>query len=129
MIRVLLILFLVCTPAIAKDLGQWQHQAPDISDYFKSLKQPDLTVSSCCGEADAYYADKTETGSDGELYAIITDTRPDEPLKRPHKDVGTKVLVPTYKMRKVPIFNPTEHTIIFLGRNNFVYCYEPVTLM
>jgi hypothetical protein len=127
-----LIYFLISTGVIAKDLGQWQHQAPDIADYFKTLMQPDRPYSSCCGSGDAYYADNTEQGPNRELFAIITDTRPDGPLKRAHIEPGTRVYIPPTKIRKVPIFNPLEHTLVFIGHSatdTFVYCYEPVTLM
>ncbi len=118
-------------PAAARDQGQWTMQAPDIAEYFKSLKQPDFLGSSCCGEADAYYADKTALGPNGELIAIITDTRDDEPLKRRHVEVGTKITIPPSKLRPVAIPNPTDHVLVFLSMNDLdihVWCYEPLAL-
>src|SRR5512138_2312502 len=102
--RWLLLLVLLPTIASARDLGQWKYLPPDLSAYFASLKQPD-TGASCCGEADAYYADETETGPNGELVAIITDTRPDAPLRRLHIEPGTRFIVPPNKIRKIPIPN------------------------
>lgn len=65
---------------------------PVISSWFKSLMQPDHPNYSCCGEADAYWADGVEV-KDGQTITIITDTRPDEPLGRPHVPVGTRIVV------------------------------------
>jgi hypothetical protein len=114
--------------AHARDLGQWKYQSPDISEWFQSLKMPDAPTTSCCGASDAYWADKTESGPHGETIAIITDTRPDEPLMRPHIEIGTRVVVPANKVRKPATFNPTGHTIIFVGASGNVYCYEPLPL-
>jgi hypothetical protein len=82
--------------------------------------QPDQPRVSCCGEADAYWADSVEV-KDGEVIAIITDTRPDEPLRREHLPIGTRIVVPPNKM-KWDDGNPTGHIIIFL-RNGAVFCY------
>jgi len=46
--------------------------------------------ASCCGEADAYWADEIHV-RDGKTYATITDDRPDEARGRPHIDVGTEI--------------------------------------
>jgi hypothetical protein len=99
--------------ASARDLGQWE--------WYQALMQPDNPAVSCCGEADAYWADSFEV--DGDKYvAIITDTRPDIPLRRKHIDVGTKIVVPNHKL-KYDQSNPTGHGIIFLSRGDYVYCY------
>ncbi len=108
-------------PAIARDNGQWENSDPMISEWFRSLKQPDRPTVSCCGEADAYWADGLEV-KDGQVIAIITDTRPDEPLGRPHVPVGTRVVVPPHKM-KWDRGNPTDHIVIFLSYSGEVYCY------
>ncbi|HET7375284.1 MAG TPA: hypothetical protein VFK30_01175 [Anaerolineae bacterium] len=109
-------------PAIARDNGQWENSDPMISEWFRSLKQPDRPTVSCCGVADAYWADGLEV-RDGQVIAIITDTRPDEPLGRPHVAVGTRVIVPPQKM-KWDRGNPTGHIVIFLNNNDgSVYCY------
>ena len=50
-------------PARARDLGQWDNTSA-ISQWYRALKQPDNPVMSCCGKADAYWADK---GSNGRL--------------------------------------------------------------
>lgn len=122
---VFIIALLSICRAIARDIGQWKYASPDMAAYFQTLMQPDIAVS-CCGEADMYYADKTEAGPNGELIAVITDTRDDGPLMRPHIEPGTRVVVPPNKIRKIPIPNPTEHTLIFISASGTVYCYEPL---
>ena len=56
--------------------------------------------------------------------AIVTDTRDDAPLHRPHVENGTRVTVPTRKI-KWDKGNPTGHGIIFIGAVGYVYCYLP----
>jgi len=121
-LHIMLILALLEPTAAARDLGQWNTVDPYISEWFKELRQPDNKWMFCCGEADAYWADKTATGSSGELYAIITDDRPDAPLGRRHVPVGTKILVPNHKI-KWDRGNPTGHTVIFLSSADEVLCY------
>lgn len=88
--------------------------------WFQQLKQPDtLTMggngTSCCGEADAYYAETHI--EDGKTYAIINDERDDGPLQRAHVPNGTRYLVPDQKIVDVTKQggNPVGRTIIFLG--------------
>jgi hypothetical protein len=77
---------------------------------------------SCCGEADAYWADSYEVEGD-QYVAIITDEPPDAPLKRVHRPVGTKILIPKQKL-KFDQSNPTGHGIAVLNpSNNDVWCY------
>jgi hypothetical protein len=105
----------------ARDLGQWQAGDPLVREWYQALMQPDNPAASCCGEADAYWADAFEV--DGDKYvAIITDPRPDEPLRRKHIDIGTRIVVPNHKL-KYDQSNPTGHGIIFLSRGDYVYCY------
>lgn len=109
--------------ALARDVGQWEAADPAIREWYKSLMQPDMPLSSCCGEADAYWADSYLV--DGDRYvAIITDPRPDEPLHRRHLDIGTRIVVPNHKL-KYGASNPTGHGIIFLNQYDFVLCYVP----
>jgi len=105
----------------ARDLGQWETVDPSISRWYKSLMMPDNPTISCCGEADAYYADVFET--DGDRYvAVITDTRDDAPLRRHHVAPGTRIIVPNTKL-KVDSGNPTGHGVIFLSTSDTVFCY------
>jgi hypothetical protein len=115
----------------ARDLGQWGNTDPDRAAWFKAQKQPDHegedSVPGCCGVGDAYYADDYET-KDGRFYAIITDTRPDEPLKRAHIVPGTRIEIPQHKFNDTRLhgINPTGHGIVFLGimsTYTIVYCY------
>ncbi len=107
--------------AYGADNGQWELQDPVVSAWFRDLKQPDHPHISCCGFADAYYADKIVTRN-GKNYAIITDDRPDAPLQRRHIPIGTEIEIPNHKY-KYDEGNPTGHTVIFLSSNNGVYCF------
>jgi hypothetical protein len=72
----------------ARDLGQWDDPAnTGLKRWYQDLKQSDNPALSCCGEADAYWADAFEATSDGDYIAIITDPRGDEPLGRRHRDI------------------------------------------
>jgi len=109
--------------ALGRDLGQWgggQDQA--IREWYAGLMQPDNPTSSCCGTSDAYWADEFEIEGD-HYVAIVTDTREDAPLLRPHVEPGTRVPIPNTKM-KWDAGNPTGHGVLFLqaGTRN-VYCY------
>ena len=105
----------------AKDIGQWEATKEDVRAWFRNLMQPDNPTISCCGEADAYYADSF--GVDEDRYvAVITDERPDEPLGRRHITPGTRVIVPNHKI-KWDNGNPTGHGVIFIGPSGQVLCY------
>lgn len=135
MIKIIAILFLITsTIAYAND-----YSTPDISEYYELLRQPDRPEVSCCGDGDAYYADKVEecplslTKNECFLIAIITDTRSDiiktskgDIIHRHHVEPGTKIIVPPHKIRKEYIPNPTNHNIIFLNYNLNVFCWEPL---
>jgi len=56
------IVWLVASTTLnARDLGQWDDPAnADIKKWYQDLKQPDNLAVSCCGEADAYWADAFE---------------------------------------------------------------------
>ena len=115
--------------ALARDLGQWTNADPEIRKWYSSLMQPDVPTASCCGEADAYWADQIKV-VDGKVFAIITDDRPDEPLKRMHVDVGTEIEIPNNKVKwgsadtdKTEFKNPTGHGVVFLSTGKYVFCY------
>jgi len=122
-------IFITPKAAHGSDYGQWDRSDP-ITQWYSTLMQPDHPTTSCCGEADAYWADIYEMQGD-KVVAIITDPRPDEPLKRNHIPMGTKILVPKNKL-KWDQGNPTGHGVIFLKEIStgpgimpgwFVYCY------
>lgn len=103
----------VTSTAFARDLGQWEATDADVAKWFRDLKQPDAPNMSCCGQADAYFADSFEVNKTGQTIATVTDTRDDGPLGRPHIKPGTKIIVPDYKM-KYDEGNPTGHGVIFV---------------
>jgi len=55
----------------ARDMGQWETVDPQIRQWYQALMQPDVPNASCCGEADAYWADEIHV-RDGKTYAIVT---------------------------------------------------------
>ena len=93
---------------------------PAIRSWYRSLMQPDNPRVSCCGEADAYWADEIVVEGD-KVFAIITDTRDDKPLGRPHIEPGTRILIPPWKY-KYDRGNPTGHNVLFVGPGG-VYCF------
>lgn len=114
--------FFMLQPAFGRDVGQWEGSDPAIRQWYRGLMQPDNPNLSCCGEADAYWADKIEVDrATGQVFAIITDTRPDEPLGRRHIPPGTRFVVPPHKL-KWDRGNPTGHTVIFISSADQVLC-------
>jgi hypothetical protein len=83
--------------------------------------RPDAPSASCCGEADAYWADEVHV-KEGKTYATITDDRSDEALGRPHIDVGTVIEVPPEKL-KWDRANPTGHGVLFVSRGLNAWCF------
>jgi hypothetical protein len=121
--RIVLGLAFFCVIGVvnARDLGQWENTDPTIRKWYHALMRPDVPTSSCCGEADAYWADEIHVRG-GKTYVTITDDRADEPLGRPHMPVGTEIEVPDIKL-KWDESNPTGHGILFLSRSRYVFCY------
>jgi hypothetical protein len=107
--------------AHARDLGQWDEMDRAVREWYQALMQPDMPTASCCGEADAYWADEIHV-KEGKTYATITDDRPDEPRRRPHVDIGKQIEIPNKKL-KWDKANPTGHGIVFLSRNGEVFCF------
>lgn len=104
-----------------RDDGQWEKTDPITKQWYRDLMQPDNPMVSCCGEADAYYADKVVTRG-GKNYAVITDDRDDILLGRPHIPMGTEILIPNHKY-KWSDGNPTGHRVIFVNTTLDVYCF------
>lgn len=117
LVTVLLMIVLMFT-AHAHDMTH-----PEFNEWYSELMQPDNPTMSCCGKADSYFADEMRF-HDGKAYAVISDDRPDEPLKRPHIPNGTEIEVPNNKL-KYNRGNPTGHGVLFVSPApyNFVYCY------
>jgi hypothetical protein len=112
-------LLLVVSPALARDLGQWTERSKALSEWYRTLMQPDNPLIPCCGEADAYWADSFEVEGD-HYVAIVTDDR--ELPFRPVIPPGTRIPVPNAKM-KFDAGNPTGHGVIFIGVAGRVLCY------
>jgi hypothetical protein len=105
--------------AVARDDGWWEGSDPRIRAWFESLRQPDNPVISCCGDADAYFADFFEV-IDGRMLATITDSR-GNPIA-----AGTVIEVPPQKVNKDA--NILGRIVIFLGgsvKRPKVLCYVP----
>ena len=120
-VLVLLMVAGIWDRANARDLGQWENQDPAVTEWYRSLMQPDIPEASCCGEADAYFCDEIHV-RDEKTFCTITDDRPDEPRGRPHIDIGTQIEIPPNKL-KWDRSNPTGHAIIFLSRAGYVFCF------
>ena len=91
-------------PALSAGRMAWRRTGRSVPPRISALGPIDLQVG------------------EGEYIAIITDERPDEPLKRKHVDVGTRIVVPHHKL-KYDQSNPTGHGIVFLSRSEYVFCY------
>jgi hypothetical protein len=92
---------------------------PELDAWYAGLMQPDNPTASCCGEADAYWADEVHV-RDGRTYATITDDRL-VPGRTP-VPVGTVVEIPDRKL-KWDRGNPTGHAVVFLSSGRVVYCF------
>ena len=53
-VAVLILFIFTISLASARDLGQWSNSDPAISEWYRSLMQPDNPGVPCCGTADAY---------------------------------------------------------------------------
>ncbi len=120
-VGVVILLIAGATAVHARDLGQWENSDPVKREWYKSLMRPDAPTSSCCGEADAYWADEVHV-RDGKTYATITDDRDDAALGRPHVPVGTEIEIPSEKL-KWDRGNPTGHNVLFLSSYRYPFCF------
>lgn len=110
-----------CGAAFARDVGQWEKSDPVIREWYKTLMQPDAPTVSCCGEADAYWADEIHVRN-GKTFATITDDRDDAKLGRPHIPNGTEIEIPDHKL-KWDRGNPTGHHVVFVNPQGYVFCF------
>ncbi len=151
-----LLLAFVVLSILAFGLGQarsaeWSSD-PSTRDFFQHLMQPDNIWMSCCGEADAYFADSFTVAADGSYVAIITDDRDDiQPCSpspsyegdgsdedciggfrtRQHRPVGSRIYVPAAKVGCTKP-NPTGHGLLFMPQIGTPQAlaaqgYDPVT--
>jgi hypothetical protein len=109
-----LVIAALVTATQARDFGQWNDRPAALRLWFQSLMQPDNPRQSCCGEADAFEADRFEVEGD-HYVAIITDGRG-------LMADGTRLPVPNEKM-KFDAGNPSGHGIIFIGSEGQIFCY------
>jgi len=67
--RMILVLAFGCVMGVvnARDLGQWGNEDPTIREWYQALMQPDAPHASCCGEADAYFADEVHVRNGQDL--------------------------------------------------------------
>ena len=114
-VLMIVLFFASLIPALAHD------EDHNNDAWYGSLMQPDNPSVSCCGLADAYWADEVFV-RDGKTYVRITDDRADAPLGRPHIPVGTEVYVPNHKL-KWDAGNPTGHAVIFMRGVDTVFCF------
>lgn len=96
----------IASQVYARPSPQWVNVPQNISQWFRSLMQPDNPLMSCCGESDSFEADNFETEGD-HYVAVITDGR--GMIKE-----GARIPVPNSKI-KWDSGNPTGHGIIFLS--------------
>lgn len=115
-------LVIACATVVrAHDAGQWEASDPAIREWYRGLMRPDVPSGSCCGEADAYFADEVHVRG-GRTFAVITDDRPDAPLNRRHVPPGTEIEIPPEKL-KWDRGNPTGHSVLFLSTQGYVWCF------
>jgi hypothetical protein len=120
--RNMLGLLLSAVPAMA--FAHEPHN-PENDAWYGSLMRPDHPTQSCCGLADAYWADEVHV-KDGRTYVTVRDDRDDALLGRPHVPNGTVIYVPDTKL-KWDKGNPTGHGVLFMryspDGNEVVFCY------
>lgn len=114
---------LVLTGLLFSSLPAQPHDPhnPAHDEWYRSLMQPDNPAASCCGLADAYWADEVYV-KDGKTYAVINDDRDNALLGRPPVANGTAVLIPNHKL-KYDRGNPTGHGVVFMRGPDTVFCY------
>ena len=71
--------------ANARDLGQWELVNPEVREWYQALMQPDNPAASCCGEADAYWADCSKS--------MATNTSPSLPILGPMSHYAASISI------------------------------------
>ena len=115
------LLLMLVGSANARDLGQWEDHDAAVRAWFQKLMQPDDPGHH---EGDAYWADEVHYAN-GQMIAVITDTRDDGPLRRMHGHPGAEYVVlpskitcrdgnpigsvPRAQMRVTPPMHRTPH--------------------
>jgi hypothetical protein len=103
---------------------------PDIDQWYARAMRSDIgtlqTPASCCGIADAFWADGPVevTKIDGKVEVRVTLTDERSIPGRAHIPPGTKVLIPPQVMDKWHQGNPTGHRVVFIvGMSTIALCY------
>ena len=115
--RCLLALLLICSSAVARDLGQFADSPPEQRQWFNSLTRPDMRPREmgCCSEADCRAVEARLTPR-GTWEAKIDDEWVAVPSEK--VEVDPKIL------RANPVRRPVACTIGF-GRGLTWFCFEP----
>ena len=118
--------FLLVLPAV----NYIQDENIAINNWYLNAQRNDYanggSLGSCCGPADAYWADVSEI-KNGELYVTITDDRL-VPYRIARDGQVYRVLSDVIDRKRQG--NPTGHAIIFIGvSQTTVICYFPNTGM
>jgi hypothetical protein len=129
MIKTIVFLLFLITPAFAGDPQFWGNYPPEVHEWFGSVMQPgheDEIGSqghSCCGSGDAFEVRVLgEDPATGDIQVIIDEGKTLVPD-------GTEVLVPKDKIQ-IKYGNPfPDKVILFMGGGLTVYCLVPNTLM
>jgi hypothetical protein len=106
----------VLSVANARDLGQWEATEPHIRQWYQALMQPDNPAVSCCGEADAYWADSFEVDGDKpdrSRHYLSEPRRLRLLLRRTGRRLIFAQVVPTYASAPIVLFGSgwaTAHT-------------------
>jgi hypothetical protein len=113
------VIFALIRPAHAFDHG-FDHNS-EASQYFDHLLRHDAMPKPCCGEADAYIADRYVRNPDGSYEVMITDGEDDHPWpdgteRIPLKN-GSWVHVPENQINppEETKHNPTGHAWLFVS--------------
>lgn len=95
--------------------------AANIKTWYTNAQPNESGRGSCCGEADAYWADDHEI-VDGNYIVTITDERN---IQGRIPRNGQKIVIPSEKIDKKMQGNPTGHTVVFINTSHFVLCFFP----
>lgn len=105
-------------------------------NWIANVQRPDQS-GSCCGEGDAFIADRFRQDGD-KYYAIITQEYPGGTyddgdggtISSLGVPIGTEILIPKEKINRAfsEGGNPSGHGIVFLYSNGEVLCYLGPTL-
>ena len=113
---------LACASALAANYVDDPDIDPVIRAWYQNAMRSDQD-SSCCGSADAFWADKVEV-KDGKVYATITD---DRMIPGRVKRNGKRFAIPDVVNDKRRLGNPTGHTVVFISGSDIVICFFQAT--